>query len=330
MSTQSLPRIVVVSPALAAANNGNWHTAFRWSRLLRDDYRVSLVPRWRGPADGEADALIALHARRSADSIDAFSRAHPARPLVVVLTGTDLYRDIRVDADAQRSLRQATRLVVLQAQGPEELAPALRAKCSVLFQSAEPLTPAAKPASRLNVVMAGHLRAEKDPLVFMQAAQRLAGRPGLRFEHIGDALEPAFAQAARETERATPHYRWRGGLPRAQARQRIRRAHLLVNASRIEGGAQVVIEAVQSGTAVLASRIGGHVGLLGADHAGLFEPGDAAGLAALISRAHDEPHFLETLLAQGRRRAPLFAPDAEKAGLLHLLHEALHGAALPC
>jgi putative glycosyltransferase (TIGR04348 family) len=330
MSKQSPSRrIVIVSPALAAANNGNWHTAHRWSCLLRDDYRVSIAAHWRRPEDGDADALIALHARRSAASIDAFARAHPGRALVVVLTGTDLYRDIRGDAEAQRSLRQATRLVALQAQGPQELPAALRDKCRIVFQSAAPLTPATKPAGRLRVVMAGHLRPEKDPLCFMQAAVRLASRPELRFEHIGDALDPALAEAARDTERATSRYRWLGGLPRVATRQRIRRAHLLVNASRMEGGAQVVIEAVQSGTAVLASRIGGHVGLLGADYAGFFEPGDAAGLARLVARAHDEPAYRELLLEQGRRRAPLFDPGAERASLLHLLHDALADAPAP-
>ena len=321
MSTPGPSRrsLAIVSPALAAANTGNWHTAERWARFLQGDYRPRVIGQWRADDDGAADVLIALHARRSAASIDAFARAHPERPLIVVLTGTDLYRDIASDADAQRSLRQATRLVVLQEQGLAELAPALRAKCSVIVQSARALAPAARPVRRLHAVMAGHLRVEKDPLTFMAAARRLTTRHELHFEHIGRALDPALAEAARATEQANPRYRWRGELPRAATRQRIRRAHLLVNASRMEGGAQVVIEAVQSGTAVLASRIGGHVGLLGADYAGYFEPGDADALARLVARAHDDHAFLETLREQGLRRAPLFDPGSESAALLHLL-----------
>ena len=278
-----------------------------------------MLGQWRGPEDGDPDALIALHARRSAASIDAFAHAHPGRPLVVVLTGTDLYRDIRSDADAQRSLRQATRLVVLQEQGLAELPAPLRGKAAVIVQSARALRPAAKPASRLCAVMAGHLRAEKDPLAFMAAARRLAHRSELHFEHIGRALDPALADAARATERANPRYRWLGELPRAATRQRIRRAHLLVNASRMEGGAQVVIEAARSGTAVLASRIGGHVGLLGADYEGWFEPGDADALARLIERAHDDRAFLARLGEQCRARASRFDPGSESAALLHLL-----------
>ena len=48
----------------------------------------------------------------------------------------------------------------------------------------------------------------------------------------------------------------------------------------MEGGAHVILEAVQSGTAVLASRIDGNVGMLGPAHEGYFEVGDDAGLAA--------------------------------------------------
>jgi putative glycosyltransferase (TIGR04348 family) len=244
--------VFIVSPALAQANNGNWHTAYRWSRMLADDYRASLVPHWRGVEDGDAAVLIALHARRSAPSIDAWARQWPTRPLIVVLTGTDLYRDIRSDSDAQRSLAQATHLIVLQEQGLHELPAEHRSKCVVIFQSAAPLQPAAKSPRHLQVVMAGHLRTEKDPSTYLRAVQRLAARDDLRFEHIGRALDAELDDAAQATARQCPQYRWHGELSHGQTRQRIKHAHVLVNASVMEGGAQVVIEAVQSATAVLA------------------------------------------------------------------------------
>jgi len=317
------PLIVIVSPALAAANNGNWQTASRWARMLGSDFHVRIVPSWQGQ---RCDALIALHARRSAASIAAFAQAHPGHPLVVVLTGTDLYRDIHVDAAAQRSLVLATRLVTLQAQGPQELPTALRRRCVVLHQSAPRLAPALKPRTFLRVVQVGHLRDEKDPMTFMRAAQRLAARRDIRFEQIGDALDPVLADAARATAALCPGYHWVGAMAHAAARQRIRRAHLLVNTSRIEGGANVVIEAAQSGTAVLASRIGGNVGLLGAKHSGVFAAGDDAALAALIERARDDAAFLGELQAQTQERTALFDPVREREGLLHLLHDALEKA----
>src|SRR5690606_8578993 len=95
------PLVCIVTPALADANNGNWQTARRWSRLLAGHYRVALVRQWPDAGITERPvALIALHARRSAASIAAWAAGDTRAPLVVVLTGTDLYRDIDSDADA--------------------------------------------------------------------------------------------------------------------------------------------------------------------------------------------------------------------------------------
>jgi putative glycosyltransferase (TIGR04348 family) len=275
---------------------------------------------WQGEPH---DVLIALHARRSAASIAAHAQQLPATPRIVVLTGTDLYRDIHGDAAAQRSLELATRLVVLNDQGPHALSAAHRAKCDVILQSAPALQPVAKSARRLHAVMAGHLRAEKDPLTFMRCAERLAVRADIGLEHIGGALDAALGDAARATAARCPRYAWRGALTRTQTRQRIRRAHVLVNASLMEGGAQVVIEALTCGTPVVVSRIAGHLGLVGADWPALFDAGDDAGLASLLERARDEPGFLQRLSDRARAVAPRFTPQAEAAALLHLVRSAL-------
>ena len=166
--TPHKPSICLVTPALAAANNGNWQTAQRWTRMLSGSYRVRLLPKWEGEA---ADMLIALHARRSADSIDAWSRTHPTQPLVVVLTGTDLYRDIEHDAAAQRSLKQAHRLIVLQELGGQALPEAVRGKSVVCFQSAPSRQPLLKTARHVRALMVGHLREEKSPQTFFTVAR---------------------------------------------------------------------------------------------------------------------------------------------------------------
>jgi len=261
--------------------------------------------------------MIALHARRSAPSVQAWSAQHPGKPLILVLTGTDLYRDIHSDASAQQALALATHLVVLQEDGLAALPAELRAKARVIFQSAPRLKPAIKSTQRFKAVMVGHLRDEKDPLTFMQAAKLCAGAAS--FEQIGDGLDGALADAARRAAAQVPGYRWLGGLPRAQTRQHIKRAHALVNCSLMEGGAHVILEAVQSGTPVLASRISGNVGMLGADYAGYFDVGDAAGLAALVKRCATEPDFLADLQSQCALRAELFEPAVEKRLVLKLI-----------
>ena len=266
--------------------------------------------------------MIALHARRSASSIHDWAAQNPGKPLILVLTGTDLYRDIQSDASAQQSLHLATHLVVLQEAGLAALPDSLRSKARVIYQSAPRLKPATKSSSRFKAVMVGHLRDEKDPLTFIKAA-RLCNSKTTRFEQIGDGLDTALASAARNAVAEQPSYHWLGGLPRGQTRQRIKHAHVLVNCSLMEGGAHVILEAVQSGTPVLASRISGNLGMLGADYAGYFEVGDAVGLAALVKRCATEPTFLERLQSQCDQRAELFEPAVEKHLVLNLIKSAL-------
>ena len=313
---KSKPVICIVTPALAAANNGNWQTARRWAQMLAADYEVRLAQQWDGD---NVDALIALHARRSADSIAAWAERAAGRPLVVVLTGTDLYRDIHDDASAQRSLALADRLVVLHEGAPADVPPAWRGKTVVCFQSCGARQPLHKTTRHLRALMVGHLRDEKSPQTYFDAARLLAAREDILLDHIGSPLDAALGDAARALQAERPTYRWLGSLPHGSTRERIQRAHLLVHASLMEGGAHVVMEAVRSGTPVLASRIPGNVGMLGADYAGSFEPSDAAGLAALLLRCRSDATMLARLAAQCALRAPLFEPARERATLQGLL-----------
>ena len=271
-------------------------------------------------AQGSGMAMVALHARRSGPAIAAWATQYPDRPLVVVLTGTDLYRDIAVDASAQHSLAVATHLVVLQSAGIEVLPPQYRSKTRVIFQSAPRLVPAKKSTQRFRAVMVGHLRDEKDPLTFMAAA-RAPETASLYFDQIGDGLDADLAAAARATAQQNPHYRWWGGVPRTDTRQRIKRAHVLVNSSVMEGGAHVILEAVQSATPVLASHISGNIGMLGTDYAGYFEVGHASQLAKLLRQCADSPEFIGRLSAQCQQRAGLFSPDVERRQVLELFTE---------
>lgn len=321
-------KIVLISPALEAANNGNWHTAHRWAAFAKSHCDIEILQNWpvsvtdkhTGNLGAEPQAMVALHARRSAPSIHAWARAYPNKPLAVVLTGTDLYRDIQTDASAQQSLALATHLVVLQEAGLEALPAELRRKTRVIYQSAPALAPAVKSATRFTAVMVGHLRDEKDPLTFI-AASALPETAALYFDQIGDGLDADLASAAQAAAASNPHYRWLGGLPRAQTRQRIKRAHVLVNSSVMEGGAHVILEAVQSGTPVLASRISGNIGMLGSDYAGYFDVGSAKQLGALLARCAKSPEFLALLQGQCQRRARLFAPLEEKRLVLNLIND---------
>ena len=324
----SNPSVVIVSPALADANNGNWRTAWRWKKLLSSAFDARVVRQWPD-AHAAADTLmLALHARRSADAIQNWARAHPGRGLAVVLTGTDLYQDIASDPLAQRSLQLAQRLVVLQELGAQALPPECRDKARVVFQSTPARAQLPKSSRLLRAVMVGHLRHVKSPQTLFEAARLLRGREDIRIDHIGDAGDEGLGEQARAVAQECPAYRWLGALPHAQARQRIQRAHVLVHTSALEGGAHVIMEAVRSGTPVLASRVPGNVGMLGAGYAGYFQHGDAPALAALLDACREgqqakDPaaRLLDTLRTQCALRAPLFDPVAEQAALFQLLHE---------
>ena len=319
---QRKPRIVIASPALAQQNNGNWQTASRWAGFLAQggssDYTVDIVPQWQA-GDAAPDLLIALHARRSAPSLAAFVHAFPQRPSVLVLTGTDLYRDIAIDASAARSLEVASALVLLQPAGIACLPEHVRAKATVIYQSAAALPHV--PMRTREICMLGHLRDEKDPRTFMRAA----GLVPHALVHIGAALDPALARAAQATQAAHANYQWLGPLSREAARARLAHSHAMVIASTMEGGANVIIEAVTSGVPVLASDIDGNRGMLGDDYAGYFPAGDATALASLIARSFG-PALYARLQAQCAARARLFAPGIERAALRELVDNLLHAS----
>ena len=307
--------VFIVTPGTRTANNGNWRTAARWAGMLRDRYKVIVQTEWRGE---RADAMLALHARRSAESIKAFRTSHKGR-LAVVLTGTDIYGDLPGSVEAADSVRIADELVVLQEDALQMLSPEQRRKTRVIFQSAERKPTRAKPRDRLDCVAVGHLRPVKDPGTIMEAWRLLPAEAPIFMRHIGAPLDNELAKQARAMERHDKRYTYAGALPHAATRTAIARAHLLVHPSIAEGGANVIVEAVTSGTAVLASRIAGNTGMLGESYPGYFDAGDAGQLASRLVQAWEQRRYLRELQAACNRRRPLFTPSREERAIRELV-----------
>lgn len=306
-------------PQGTAARTGNQHTAQRWAGfLLKAGHRVSVVEQWDGAA---ADVLIALHARKSAASVERFHRAHPDRPLIVALTGTDLYRDIELAAEARRSLDLATRLVLLQPHGRTRLERRLWPKARVIFQSADTRLAHRPPRGVFRVIVVGNLREEKDPFRAVAALARLPGEAKVEVVQVGGALSPEMAAEAARWAKHDPRYRWQKSLPHAQAMRALAQSHALVVSSVMEGGANVICEAARIGVPVLASRVSGNLGMLGAGYKGYFPVHDEARLARLIVRSSADREFYRALKQAVVARRGLFAPMAERAGLEKLVSE---------
>jgi putative glycosyltransferase (TIGR04348 family) len=313
-------RTCLVTPAPARSRKGNRVTALRWARLLRElGHRVTVAQRYDGQ---RCDLLVALHAGRSADSVARFRADHPDGPLVVTLTGTDLYGDIHTSTEARRSLELASRLVVLQPLGVEALPRPLRHKARVIYQSVP--TPAFRVRRRddvFEVCVLGHLRPVKDPFRTAEAARLLPPSSRVRVLHLGAALSAGMADQARVEQAANPRYRWLGERPRWQALRTLARCRLLSLTSELEGGANVISEALAVSVPVVSSRIAGSVGLLGPDYPGYFPFGDTEALAALLRRAETDAPFYRALAAQCRRQRALFQPARERQAWARLLKE---------
>src|SRR5258706_6464455 len=314
-----MARIPIVTPARPGARNGNRHTAGRWAGFLREaGHRVAVRTEW----DGEpCDLLLALHADRSHASIAGFRKQFPDRPLVVKLTGTDLYRDLPKSRRARQSLRLADRLIVLQEDALRLLDRASRKKARVVYQSAVPALRHAPPKSRFRVAVVGHLRKEKDPF---RAALALAHLDvDLEVIQVGDALSPEMKSRALAMMKRDRRYRWLGGRTHRQTLAWIAHSHLLVVRSVMEGGANVIAEAARIGTPVLASRVSGNVGMLGRNYPGYFPLFDETALARLIGKYISKKNFATALKRAMAARRARFAPQAERRALRDALRAQL-------
>jgi len=264
--------------------------------------------------------LIALHACRSEKSIELFHGAYANRPLIVGLTGTDLYRDLRSSNAGRGALAIATHIVALQGAALEELDETARAKTTVIYQSAEPpIQRDPTSTSFFDVCVISHLRLLKDPLRAAYAARLLRPESQIRVTHIGRSLEPQWPDWAREEERTNPRYRWLGELPHETTMRMLSASRLLVLSSTMEGGANAIAEAVVSGVPPLCSDVPGNVGMLGSDYPGYFRLQDTSHLADLLHQAESNAGFMERLYEFVRKIQYRFTPEQEFTSWKRLL-----------
>lgn len=312
-------RIALITPYGREHRNGNWHTAARWMRFLREaGHTVRVQVEWDGRP---ADLMLALHARRSYASIRAFAEKFPSRPLVLTLTGTDLYRDIHEDSDAQQALEWAHRIIVLQERGPDELAAHLVPKTRVVYQSAPDIVRLPPPANTFEVLSIGHLRAEKDPFRAALATAYLPAHSRIKITHLGSALSEKMAETAELAQNTLPRWIWAGNVTHKSVMKRLSRAHLLVISSVMEGGANVICEALAADVPVLASGIPGNIGMLGDDYPGYFPVGDEHQLAKLLWAAENDLDFYANLSRHARNRRGLMRPEMEASRLRQVVAE---------
>ena len=311
-------RIILITPAPPKSRAGNRATATRWANIIRSlGHSVEIATSYAGQ---NADLMIALHAWRSAKSIRQYSDTFPKRPLIVAITGTDAYRFIHSHPDTTlQSIHLADYLVGLHDLIGNTLPQHERHKLTVIHQSAEPVGQRAPYQRYFHVSVMGHLRDEKDPMRPAMAVRNLPACSRIKVHHYGKAHTPEYAKLAQAEMKSNTRYTWHGEIAHHKIRQIYRRTHLLVLPSRMEGGANVISEAIIAGVPVIASDIEGSIGLLGDDYAGYYPVENERALATLLLRAESDHAYYKKLEQACIARQPWFTPESETRGWRELL-----------
>ena len=307
------PLIEIVTPAPAGSLHGNRITALRWQGFLAElGYSVEVTESWSGDDVG---LLIALHAYRSHQSIVAFKKNCPNRPIVLMLTGTDLYRDMENHSEVVQSMKNADQLIVLQSSAIHSVPEHLRHKVQVIHQSVEVGVRDSAAKDDFLVSVIGHLREEKDPFCIVRSLPLLPADSKIMVKHLGQAMNPQMEDQATHFNATIDRYHWLGEISHADALRILSQSRLMVISSRMEGGAHVVSEAIALGIPVIASDIPGNRGLLGEDYPGYYPVADENALATLLYRAEKTPSFYASLQKHIDLRRELINPASEKQAI---------------
>ena len=321
-----MSNIEIVTPAPAGSLHGNRITALRWQGFLKKlGHQVRVSNHWTGKGK-DTDLLIALHAYRSHASIVQFREKFPIRPIVLILTGTDLYRDMASHPEVIKSMEISDAIVILQSAALAMIPKHLQTKTHVIYQSTQSVKRKALLKKSFLISVIGHLRPEKDPFCTTKSLKHLGPESKIKVIHMGKAMSPEMKSQAKAYNKELKNYQWLDELSHAETLQQLSRSHLMVISSLMEGGAHVVTEAIAIGVPVIASDIPGNRGLLGDDYPGYYPVGDAKALALALQKAEFEPLFYKSLEAHIKKRAHYVQASLEKRSIKSLTERLLKTA----
>ena len=296
----------------------------RWQSFLKElGHQVRISGEW---SRKNTDVLIALHAYRSHASIVRFRELYPDRPIILIMTGTDLYRDMPLHPEVLKSMEVSDAIVVLQSAALAMIPKSLQSKTHVIYQSTKPVKRKVLLKKSFLISVIGHLRPEKDPFCTAESLKYLGPESKIKVLHLGKAMSPEMKSLAKTYNKELKNYQWLDQLSHTETQQQLSRSHLMVISSLMEGGAHVVTEAIAIGVPVIASDIPGNRGLLGDDYPGYYPVGDAKALALRLQKAELEPSFYKSLEAHIKKRVHYIQPSVEKRSIKSLTDRLLKSA----
>lgn len=308
----------IITPAPVGSLHGNRITALRWQGFLEKlGYQSHVSEKYSG---SDVDLLVALHAYRSHKSIALFRKTFPNKPIILVMTGTDLYRDMSIHPEVIQSMKTANAIVLLQPAALALIPKNLQSKVHVVYQSTKPIK--RKPLLKRDFLVSviGHLRPEKDPFCTAKSLEQLPSESKIRVIHLGKAMSSEMHQMAKSYSAKLERYQWLNELSHAQTMQQLARCHLMVISSLMEGGAHVVTEAIAIGVPVIASDIPGNRGLLGDNYPGYYKVGDEKALAKILLKAETAPSFYKSLEQHIKKRSKYVQPQFEMRSIKALVN----------
>ena len=309
--------IEIVTPAPPGSLHGNRITALRWQSFLsRLNYASIVTESW---SVNKCDVLIALHGLRSHSSIARFKKAYPYNPIILIMTGTDIYRDLASSPQVTKSMEMADAIVVLQPAAIDALPKSFHHKVQVIYQSIKAITRKPLPKRDFLVSLIGHLRPEKDPFCSALSLNFIKPESQIRLVHLGRAMSAPMKKQAQSLAKKQARYQWLGECSHARTLQWLARSNLMVISSIMEGGAHVVSEAIAIGVPVIASDIPGNRGLLGNNYPAYFPAGDALALSKLLTKAEFEPAFYQKLNRAIAARQKITEPALEQGSIQKLI-----------
>lgn len=309
--------IEIITPAPPGSLHGNRITALRWQGFLKKlGHQVRVSNHWTGK---DTDLLIALHAYRSHASIVQFREKYPNQPIILILTGTDLYRDMPEHPEVLKSMEISDAIVILQSAALAMIPKKLQTKTHVIYQSTKSVKSKSLLKKNFLISVIGHLRPEKDPFCTAKSLKYLGPESKIKVIHLGKAMSSEMKSLAKAYNKKLKNYQWLDELSHSETLQQLSRSHLMVISSLMEGGAHVVTEAIAIGVPVIASDIPGNRGLLGDDYPGYYPVGDAKALALALQKAEFEPSFYRSLEKHIKKRRHYVQPEFELNSIKALL-----------